>query len=180
MTHRLDTQREPSKLHVRTSYRMLQRGYEELPHPIWGDPLEAGGGGGGGGGEDWQTGGVQPDVANTIGEWVYFDAEPTVGQNGRWGPSVDGLVISAAPNSAHDQCQGIFNAMTTGWSMSFYKLDGTLYCDFLLSGDVDMNPDWHWPMPGTFEPPVPFVDADNTRVFVRDPDGVYRFASEFA
>jgi hypothetical protein len=42
MTNRLDTQRRPSKAHVRTSNRKYVRGYDTIPHEIWGDTIAGG------------------------------------------------------------------------------------------------------------------------------------------
>jgi hypothetical protein len=43
MTNRLDTQRQPSKLHVRKNPRRMARGYDVTPHEIWGDSYAGGG-----------------------------------------------------------------------------------------------------------------------------------------
>jgi hypothetical protein len=37
VTTRLDTQRPPSKVHPRKHSRWYQRGYDNTPHPVWGD-----------------------------------------------------------------------------------------------------------------------------------------------
>jgi hypothetical protein len=36
---RLDTQRPPSKVHARSNARTYKRGYDSIPHPVWGDSL---------------------------------------------------------------------------------------------------------------------------------------------
>ena len=40
---RLDTQKKPSKLHVRPNSRKMARGYDVTPHEIWGDSFAGGG-----------------------------------------------------------------------------------------------------------------------------------------
>lgn len=42
MVNRLDTQRRPSKAHVRSSNRKYARGYDTTPHEIWGDTITGG------------------------------------------------------------------------------------------------------------------------------------------
>ena len=42
MVNRLDTQRRPSKAHVRSSNRKYVRGYDTTPHEIWGDTITGG------------------------------------------------------------------------------------------------------------------------------------------
>jgi len=42
---RLDTQRFPSRVHARSSGKKLWRGYDALPHSIWGDVAGSGAGG---------------------------------------------------------------------------------------------------------------------------------------
>lgn len=37
MTTRLDKQRPPVKLHTRANVRWQVRGYDSVPHPVWGD-----------------------------------------------------------------------------------------------------------------------------------------------
>jgi hypothetical protein len=38
MTHRLETQRPPVKEHARANSRWEARGYDDLKHPVWGEP----------------------------------------------------------------------------------------------------------------------------------------------
>jgi len=40
---RLDFQKRPSKLHVRTNYRKYVRGYNTIPHETWGGSYDGGG-----------------------------------------------------------------------------------------------------------------------------------------
>lgn len=42
MTSRLDTQRRPSKVHVRPNARKEVKGYDTTPHEVWGDSIAGG------------------------------------------------------------------------------------------------------------------------------------------
>ena len=44
MTNRLDTMRQPTRLHVRPNSRFAARGHDTVPHEIWGDSYLGGGG----------------------------------------------------------------------------------------------------------------------------------------
>jgi hypothetical protein len=44
MTSRLNTQRQPTRLHVRPNARFDKRGYDTNPHEVWGDSYLGGGG----------------------------------------------------------------------------------------------------------------------------------------
>ena len=44
MPQRLETQRQPTRLHVRPNSRKAARGYTTTPHEIWGDSYLGGGG----------------------------------------------------------------------------------------------------------------------------------------
>lgn len=44
MTERLNTMRQPTRLHVRPNARFYVRGYDTNPHEVWGDSYLGGGG----------------------------------------------------------------------------------------------------------------------------------------
>ena len=83
---RLDTQRRPSKAHVRSSSRKYVRGYDTIPHEIWGDTI---------------TGGT-----------TYPATTAYAGIPGSWGP--DGCTVPAA--QANVIGSSIVAVPTTPWT----------------------------------------------------------------
>lgn len=126
MTERLDTQRKPSKRHVRTSNRMYQRGYETLPHIIWGDPLldDDGGGGGGGSSVDETFDGTAGTTLIDAGWLVWLDPSFTFvldGSGAAWcGTQPNGLNLHPAMLGVNQWVEVDYERVSTDGTSELY------------------------------------------------------------
>jgi hypothetical protein len=164
MTERLDLQRPPSKVHARKNSRLYRRGYETLPHKVWGDELGGGGTPPPGGGEPEKP----ADGSLAPGEIVWWHRTSDGYRGVSVGPPATGSIQYLVESDTGTGGQTVYSAgapvnASTGWT---YPGDGTyhatLYVDnagelgavlsthtFVVTGSVTQE-DEHVRSPGNF------------------------------